>query len=145
MDVAISEARKSQEPLKCGVVIARHGIILAQTYNSQRADNNATAHAEIKAIGEAGKRSGSKNLEQCVAFCTCEPCTMCLSALIFAKVEKIYYGISLSSISNNIIGFSLEEVISKAPRRIVAVQFMEQAVTEALNLGSIPSPAASLR
>lgn len=95
MRLAIEEAKLSKEPLKCGVVIAESGKVIAKTYNSQREDNNATFHAEIKAIGMAGKFLKSKNLNGCVAYCTCEPCIMCKTALFFAKIEKIYYGSNL--------------------------------------------------
>jgi guanine deaminase len=95
MRLAIEEAKLSKEPLKCGVVIAKDGKVISKTYNSQRQDNNATFHAEIKAIGLAGKLLKSKNLTGCVAYCTCEPCVMCKTALFFAKIENIYYGSDL--------------------------------------------------
>jgi tRNA(adenine34) deaminase len=95
MELAIEEANLSVEPLKCGVVIAKDGEVIAKTYNSQRKDNNATHHAEIKAIGMAGKFLKNKNLNGCVAYSTCEPCMMCKTALFFAKVGKIFYGSDL--------------------------------------------------
>ena len=97
MRLAILEAKLSNEPLKCGVVIAMNGKVITKTYNSQRKDNNATFHAEIKAIGMAGKLLKSKNLNGCIAYCTCEPCIMCKTALFFAKIEKIYYGSGLKN------------------------------------------------
>jgi tRNA(Arg) A34 adenosine deaminase TadA len=96
---AIEEAKKSTEPLRCGVVIAKDGEIIAKTHNEQRKTNNATAHAELLAIQEAGKMSGRKNLDDCVMYCTCEPCTMCLSAAIFARIPKLYFGTTLKSAS----------------------------------------------
>jgi tRNA(Arg) A34 adenosine deaminase TadA len=97
MRLAIEEAKLSKEPLKCGVVIAKDGKVISKTYNSQREDNNATFHAEIKAIGLAGKHLKTKNLNGGVAYCTCEPCIMCKTALFFAKIEKIYYGSNLKN------------------------------------------------
>lgn len=101
MRLAIEEAKLSKEPLKCGVVIAKDGEVITKTYNSQREDNDATHHAEIKAVGMAGKFLKNKNLNGCVAYCTCEPCIMCKTGLFFAKIEKIYYG---SDLKNERIG-----------------------------------------
>lgn len=92
---AIAEAHKSEQPQKCGVVIAKGGMVIAAAYNTQRKSNNASAHAEINAIGKAGRRLGSKNLDECVIYCTCEPCSMCLSAIVFAKIPKLFFGIPL--------------------------------------------------
>lgn len=63
MRLAISEAKESSEPGKCGAVIIKDGEIVAKAYNSQRGDNHVTAHAEMKAIAEAGKKTVSKNLK----------------------------------------------------------------------------------
>lgn len=84
-------SQKSPEPVGCGVVIVKDGNIIAKTHNSQRADNIAVNHAEIKAIVEANKRTGSRKLENAVAYCSCEPCAMCLTALSYAKVPRIVF------------------------------------------------------
>ncbi len=89
MKSAIEEAKKSSEKIKCGAVIAKDGKIIGKGFNSQRKDNDATAHAEINAIREAGKNLNSKNLEGCIIYCTCEPCTMCLSAIIISRISRI--------------------------------------------------------
>lgn len=116
MALAIAESQKSSEPLKCGVIISKNGEVVAQAHNSQRTDHDATAHAEIKAIATAGHKLQNKNLEGCTAFCSCEPCTMCLAALIFAKIDMIYYHTPLHSVSRNIIQVSSEEIVAKSPR-----------------------------
>lgn len=122
MNLAIQEAQKSHEPLKCGVVIVKNNQVIACSYNSQREDNNATAHAEIKAIAAAGKKLGSKNLEGCTIYGTCEPCTMCLSAMVFAKIEKLVYGISLKDVSLNPINISIDEFLSKSPNKFEVIK-----------------------
>jgi tRNA(adenine34) deaminase len=88
---AITFASQSPEPVGCGVVIVQHGTIVAAAHNSQRADNIAVHHAEIKAIIEANKRVGSRKLEGATAYCSCEPCAMCLTALSYAKVARIVF------------------------------------------------------
>jgi guanine deaminase len=88
---AIKLSQISPEPVGCGVVIINKDGILASTYNSQRADNIAVNHAEIKAIIEANKKTGARKLEDATAYCSCEPCAMCLTALSYAKVARIVY------------------------------------------------------
>lgn len=127
MELAIKMARQSDEPLKCGVVIVKNGKVLAETFNSQRCDCNSTAHAEIKAIGLAGRVLSNKNLDGCTVYGTCEPCTMCLSAMIFAKVEKLVFGVSLKDVSPVRIDINIDEFIEKSPHKIKVIKnFMEQ-------------------
>ena len=88
MRLAIQEAKKSSEKTKCGAVIVKDGKVVAKCHNSQRIDNDATAHAEINAIRAAGKKLNNKNIDACIIYCTCEPCSMCLSAIIISKISK---------------------------------------------------------
>lgn len=130
MLLAVEEAKNSSEPLKCGVVIAKDGEVVAKTYNQQRKTNNATAHAEINAIKEAGQKLGRKNLEDCVIYCTCEPCTMCFSAIILAKVPKLYFGTTLKNASPNYLPIKLptEELLKTTDHKIEIVrEFMKEA------------------
>lgn len=112
MTLAIEEAKKSLEPLKCGVVVVKNGEVVVQAHNTQRINHNAGAHAEMNAIRLAGQKLGSKDLVDCDFYCTCEPCIMCLSALSYAKVRKIFFSASLPE---------------KAPHKPILVKnFMEQ-------------------
>ncbi|HET8671348.1 MAG TPA: nucleoside deaminase, partial [Candidatus Saccharimonadales bacterium] len=84
-------AAQSPESVGCGVVIVRDGEVIAEAYNSQKADNIAVHHAEIKAIIAANKKLGSRKLEGATAYCSCEPCSMCLTALSYAKIPRIVF------------------------------------------------------
>ena len=95
---AIEVSQSSPEPVGCGVLIVQNGVILAKKYNSQRADNIAVNHAEIKAIIAANKRVGSRKLTDAVVYCSCEPCAMCLTALSYAKVSRIVFGKSMKDL-----------------------------------------------
>ena len=95
---AIALAAQSEEPVKCGsVIVDGDGIVLAAEYNSQRADNMTAAHAEMKAVAAANRKRGRK-LKDATAYGNCEPCTMCLTALIFAGVERIVFAERLNDI-----------------------------------------------
>ena len=88
---AINLAEQSKEPVKCAsLLVDSNGEIIAQAYNTQRNDNLTASHAEMKAIAEANKKLGRK-LSGITAYGNCEPCTMCLTALIFAKVDRIVF------------------------------------------------------
>lgn len=90
-------ARLSEENVARGggpfaAVIVRGGQVLATGCNSVTLDNDPTAHAEVNAIREACRRAGTFRLEGAVVYTSCEPCPMCLSALYWAGVARIYYG-----------------------------------------------------
>jgi tRNA(Arg) A34 adenosine deaminase TadA len=75
-----------------GAVIVKDGEVLATGANSVTLDNDPTAHAEMNAIRSACAKVGDFKLAGCYVYSSCEPCPMCLSALYWAGVERIYYG-----------------------------------------------------
>ena len=74
-----------------GAVIVRNGEMIAAAGNSVLQDNDPTAHAEVNAIRLACRLIGDIKLDGCVIYCSSEPCLMCLSALYWAGVSRIYY------------------------------------------------------
>lgn len=74
-----------------GAVIARNGEIVAEASNSVTPDCDPTAHAEVNAIRMAARNTGSYDLSGCEIFTSCEPCPMCLGAIYWAHLDKIYY------------------------------------------------------
>ena len=75
-----------------GAVIVKDGEIVAVTSNSVTMDNDPTAHAEVNAIRTACKKLGTFKLDGCYIYSSCEPCPMCLSAIYWAGISRIYYG-----------------------------------------------------
>ena len=75
-----------------GAVIVRDGEVLAVGCKSVTLDNDLTAHAEVNAIRKACSMTRNFKLDGCVVYSSCEPCPMCLSALYWAGVRRIYYG-----------------------------------------------------
>ncbi len=75
-----------------GAVIVRENEIIAKAYNRVIKTNDPTAHAEILAIRKASKKLGRFDLSDCEIFSTCEPCPMCLGAILWAKIKTLYYG-----------------------------------------------------
>ena len=74
-----------------GAVIAKDGEVVATGVNRVTANNDPTAHAEVSAIREACQKVKNFKLDGCVVYSSCEPCPMCLSALYWAGISKIYY------------------------------------------------------
>ena len=75
-----------------GAVIVRDGEIVAGCSNSVTIDNDPTAHAEVNTIRQACKTLGTYSLSDCVIYSSCEPCPMCLGAIYWAGISKIFYG-----------------------------------------------------
>lgn len=74
-----------------GAVIVMDGKIIASGSNKVTSKNDPTAHAEIEAIREACKLLNTFNLTGCEIYSSCEPCPMCLSAIYWARLDKIYF------------------------------------------------------
>lgn len=75
-----------------GAVIVNGDSIVSTGVNTVTIDNDPTAHAEVNAIREACRKTGTFKLKDCTVYSSCEPCPMCLSALYWAGVKKIFFG-----------------------------------------------------
>lgn len=74
------------------VIVDREGNIIANGNNKVIKEKDPTAHAEIVAIREACKNLNTYDLSDCIVYTSCEPCPMCLSAIIWANIKEVYYG-----------------------------------------------------
>ena len=74
-----------------GAVIVRDGEIVATGVNRVTLDNDPTAHAEVSAIRAAASVLGTFDLSGCEIYTSCEPCPMCLGAIYWARLERVYY------------------------------------------------------
>ena len=74
-----------------GAVIVKNGAVIAKSANMVTATNDPTAHAEVVAIRLACQKLNTFSLEGCVIYTSCEPCPMCLGAIYWAKLSKMYY------------------------------------------------------
>ena len=86
-----------------GCVIVKDGKIIGRGHNRVLADDDPTAHGEITAIRNAGDTLDSYDLSGCVLYTTGEPCPMCLYAILWANISKVYYGCTIED--NADIGF----------------------------------------
>ncbi len=75
-----------------GAVIVKNGMIIAKAANSVTQTNDPTAHAEVNVIRLATSKLNTFDLSGCEIYTSCEPCPMCLGAIYWARLDKIYYG-----------------------------------------------------
>lgn len=75
-----------------GAVIVQGGIIVSTGNNRVTKNNDPTAHAEIEAIRDACKKLGKFKLSNCTIYTSCEPCPMCLGAIYWAGIKRVFYG-----------------------------------------------------
>ncbi|MBU1145833.1 MAG: nucleoside deaminase [Firmicutes bacterium] len=96
MTKAINQARKTMNENIGGpfgaLILDQNGKIIAVSSNSVLKDHDPTAHAEVNAIREASKKIGTHDLTGCTLFTTAYPCPMCLGAIIWSNIKKVYYG-----------------------------------------------------
>ena len=74
-----------------GAVIVKDGEVVARSGNSVTVDNDPTAHAEVNCIRKACRVLGTFDLNGCIIYSSCEPCPMCLSAIYWARLDKLFY------------------------------------------------------
>ncbi len=85
------------------VIVDKTGNIIANGNNKVLKEKDPTAHAEIVAIREACKILNTNDLSEYILYTSCEPCPMCLSAIIWANIKKVYFGCTKNDAAN--IGF----------------------------------------
>lgn len=84
------------------------GNIISCGNNKVIINNDPTAHAEIVAIRNACQKLNKYDLSNCILYTSCEPCPMCLSAIIWANIKYVYYGCTREDAKN--IGFKDDKI-----------------------------------
>ena len=96
-----------------GAVIVRYGEIIARGENRVTVCNDPTAHAEVSAIREAAARLGTYDLSGCEIYSSCEPCPMCLGAIYWARLDRLYYASTRAAAAN--VGFDDAHIYEELP------------------------------
>ena len=120
-----------------GAVIVKDDKIISEGFNTVTLTNDPTSHAEIVAIRMACKSLVNFSLEECDLYTTCEPCPMCLSAIYWARINKIYYANTRSDaqkidFSDSMIYEELNKTIED--RKIQMHQMMRDEALKAFDL-----------
>jgi guanine deaminase len=112
-----------------GTVIVKNNNIIAEGVNQVTLHNDLTAHAEVFAIRQACQKLGRFELKDCELYTSCEPCPMCLGAIYWARLSRVYYGSIAEEAAR--IGFD-DSVIYRGisrpytERRIPMIQMMHE-------------------
>ena len=97
-----------------GAVVVRRGRIVGEGWNKVLAKNDPTAHAEVEAIRAACRKLGDFDLSDCELYTSCEPCPMCLAAIYWARIRRVYYGNTRKDAAR--IGFDDELIYREIPK-----------------------------
>ncbi len=115
-----------------GAVVVKDGKIVGKGGNKVTVDNDPTAHAEIVAIRQAAKTLNTFDLSGCEIYSSCEPCPMCLGAIYWARIDKLYYAATKDDAAKADFDDSFiykEFSLPKEERSIPSLQMMrEEAV-----------------
>lgn len=107
-----------------GAVIVRDGVVVATGVNRVTSLHDTTAHAEVQAIRAAALRLGTHDLSGCELYASCEPCPMCLGAIYWAHLDRVYYAGSTADAAR--AGFDDSEIYDElrrpAPERRVPAE-----------------------
>ena len=126
IDLSLNSVNSDGGPFGC--VIVKNNSIIAEGSNQVTKNNDPTAHAEIVTIRNACKKLNSFDLKDTQIYTSCEPCPMCLSAIYWAHIDKIYYGntrIDAAKIGFN-DNFIYEELILDIKNRKIPLEQINQ-------------------
>ncbi len=134
IDMSIESVNNNGGPF--GAVIVKDGKIISKASNSVTLHNDPTAHAEVNAIRMASKKLNTFDLSACEIYTSCEPCPMCLGAIYWARIDKIFYANTKNDAKK--VGFDdsfIYQEIGKNidKRKIPTIQIMRDKAIVAFN------------
>jgi tRNA(Arg) A34 adenosine deaminase TadA len=135
IELSVESVNKGGGPF--GSVVVKDNKIIAEGSNKVTPTNDPTAHGEVVAIREACKKLNTFTLSGCQLYSSCEPCPMCLSAIYWARIEKIYYANTREDarkidFDDSLIYTELQKSIDK--RKIPMIQILRNKALKAFEL-----------
>jgi len=135
IELSVESVNKGGGPF--GSVVVKDNKIIAEGSNKVTPTNDPTAHGEVVAIREACKKLNTFTLSGCQLYSSCEPCPMCLSAIYWARIEKIYYANTREDarkidFDDSLIYTELQKSIDK--RKISMIQILRNEALKAFEL-----------
>lgn len=122
MRYAVELSRRKMRERQGGpfaAIVVRDGEIVGEGWNRVTCCNDPTAHAEVTAIRDACERLDTFTLEGCVIYTSCEPCPMCLSAIYWARIDRMYFANTTAEAAAIGFddGFLYDEIVLERERR----------------------------
>jgi len=135
IELSVESVNKGGGPF--GSVVVKDNKIIAEGSNKVTPTNDPTAHGEIVAIREACKKLNNFTLSECELYSSCEPCPMCLSAIYWARIDKIYYANTREDarkidFDDSLIYTELQKNIDK--RKTTMIQILRNEALKAFEL-----------
>ena len=135
IELSIKSAKTIGGPF--GSVIVKDNKIISEGSNKVTSSNDHTAHAEIVSIRNASKELKTFNLSGCEIYTTCEPCPMCLSAIYWSRIDKIFYANTRKDAKNidfddSFIYFEVTKKIDE--RKIKMTQMLREEALKAFEI-----------
>ena len=135
IELSIESVNNGGGPFGC--VIVKKNEIISEGSNKVTSTNDPTAHGEIVAIREACKKINNFNLNGCELYSNCEPCPMCLSAIYWSRIDKIYYANTREDaekidFDDSFIYSEFQKKIDE--RKITMIQMMREDALKAFEL-----------
>lgn len=124
MRAAIEQARQGGTPFGC--VIVKKDAIVVSSHNTVSQDQDVTAHAEMNALRKLHTQKKKIDLSGYVLYTTCEPCPMCMSAILYAGITTVVYGASITQIKqySSQINIASHDVAAKSAQKVVIIPGM---------------------
>lgn len=136
MQLAINLARKNLDGSNggpFGAVVIKDGVVVGKGSNAVLKNNDPTAHAEVVAIREACRQLGTFDLSNCIIYTSCEPCPMCLGAIYWSRIGKLFYAASKDDAAKadfDDAQFYREMALPKNQRTLPSVQLLRDEAVE---------------
>jgi len=114
-----------------GACVVKNGTVVVCAHNEVWNTTDPTCHAEVNAIRKAAKALNTIDLSGCVMYTTCEPCPMCLSAIHWAKIDRVVYGATIADAASagfNELKFDAKRLAKEGGSRLVVEQLNDAAV-----------------
>ncbi len=159
MQMAINEAKRGRSAgdYAIGALVVKDETIIVCDSNHAKIDQDSTQHAEMVVIREASKKLGSRFLQGCILYTTHEPCPMCASAAIWARMEGIVFGATLQDMINfresngtrewtwRTINITAAQVLEKGNPQLILVEgFMREECQKLFHSNSSAARDASI-
>ena len=116
MKIALIEAKLAMDEneIPVGAVLVQNNKLIAQSHNLPIKNNDPTAHAEIEVLRKAGEKLHNYRLPKTTLYVTLEPCSMCLGAMVHARIERVVFGASdpKSGVCGSTIDLSTESIFN---------------------------------
>ena len=113
-----------------GACIVKNGTVVVCAHNEVWNTTDPTCHAEVNAIRKAAKALNTIDLTGCTMYTTCEPCPMCLSAIHWAKIDRVVYGATIADAATagfNELKFDAKRLAKEGGSKLVVEQLADPA------------------